>query len=273
MGFRSGQWARDASSRGRHFRGRSDSSRGVRPEGRPVMKSLTPFTTSWDDGSSLDARLGNLLSDFGLRGTFYATTGPSGVRTIADDALARLADQHELGNHGRSHVPFTRLNDDEIRRELEWGARDLSRFGQASALVAPPKGKIDARVERLVASCGYVVRTAPILSSAKSTASRTEPTLMFCPQDWRLAARNIVRRRTLPALPLIRAWGFRKDLRGRTKDLISAAIKCVDVVHMWGHADTIERLDAWDIAHDVFEYVATLPIQPRTNGELYEGAL
>ncbi len=236
------------------------------------MKSLTPFTTSWDDGSPLDTRLGNLLADFGLRGTFYATTGPGGVRTITDDALASLADQHELGNHGRSHVPFPNLSDDEIRRELEWGTADLSRFGQSSVLVAPPKGKINARVERVVADFGCVVRTAPILSSAKSTVSRTEPTFMFCPQDWRMAARNFVRRRALPAVPLIRAWGFRKDLRDRTRDLISAAIRCVDVVHMWGHADTIERLDAWDVAHDIFEYVATLPIQPRTNGEVYEGA-
>ena len=102
------------------------------------MKSLTPFTTSWDDGSALDARLGSLLTHSGLRGTFYATTGPGGMRTITDEALARLADEHELGNHGRSHVPFTHLSDDEICRELEWGALELSRFGQPSAIVAPP---------------------------------------------------------------------------------------------------------------------------------------
>ncbi len=42
---------------------------------------------------------------------------------------------------------------------------------------------------------------------------------------------------------------------------------------MWGHADAIERFDAWDVAHDVFQYVATLPIRPGTNGELYGGAL
>jgi peptidoglycan/xylan/chitin deacetylase (PgdA/CDA1 family) len=239
--------------------------------GAPQVKSLTPFTTSWDDGSPLDARLGRLLTDFGLRGTFYATTGPSGVRTITDDALVRLADEHELGNHGRSHAVFTSLSDEEIRRELEWGARELSRFGQTSALVAPPRGKIDARVERLVAGLGYVVRTAPVLSSAKSTASRTEPTFLFFAQDWRMAARNIVRRRALPVLPLIRAWGFHKDLRSHTKDLIAAAINCVDVVHVWGHTEAIEQLDAWDVAHDIFEYVATLPIQPRTNGELFGG--
>lgn len=237
------------------------------------MKSLTPFTTSWDDGSALDPRLGRLLADCGLRGTFYATTGPSGTRVITDDALACLAAQHELGNHGRSHAIFTSLNDDEIRRELEWGAAEVSRFGQASALVAPPKGKINARVERLIVSLGYVVRTAPILSSAKSTASRIEPTLMFCPQDWRLAGRNIVRRRMLPSLDLIRAWGFHKDLRSRTKDVISAAVKSVDVVHLWGHADAIDQLDAWEVAQDIFEYVATLPIQPRTNGELVGGQL
>jgi hypothetical protein len=92
---------------------------------------------------------------------------------------------------------------------------------------------------------------------------------MFYPQDWRVIARNIVRRGMLPALPLVRAWGFRKDFRCRTMDLISAAITHVDVVHIWGHSEDIERFDAWDVLHDVLSYAVTLPIRPATNGELY----
>ena len=42
---------------------------------------------------------------------------------------------------------------------------------------------------------------------------------------------------------------------------------------MWGHADDIERLDAWDVVHDVFAYVATLPIRPGTNGEFHHAPL
>jgi hypothetical protein len=95
---------------------------------------------------------------------------------------------------------------------------------------------------------------------------------MFYPQHWRVAARNIIRRAALPALPLIRAWGFRKDFRRRTIDLISAAIARVDVVHIWGHSDDIERLDAWDVVHDVFAHAARLPIRPATNGAIYCGA-
>ena len=237
------------------------------------MRPLTPFTTSWDDGSELDARLGSLLTDFGLLGTFYATTGPGGKRTITDAALTRLGAEHELGNHGRSHTRFTSLSGDEIRRELDWGTAELSRFGQDSALVAPPFGKIDARVVSLVNSFGYVVRTAPVLSSATSTAHRIEPTFMLYPLNWRTAARNMARRVMLPAFPLIRAWGFRKDFRRRTMDLISAAVRHVEVVHMWGHAADIDRLDAWDVAHDVFAYVSRLPIQPGTNGEFHHAPL
>ena len=126
------------------------------------MRPLTPFTTSWDDGSELDARLGSLLTDFGLLGTFYATTGPGGMRTITDEALASpRGPSTSLVTMGGLMLDSRRLSGDEIRRELEWGTLELSRFGQASALVAPPFGKIDARVEKLVTSFGYVVRTAP----------------------------------------------------------------------------------------------------------------
>jgi peptidoglycan-N-acetylglucosamine deacetylase len=231
------------------------------------MTRLTPFTTSWDDGSEHDARLGGLLADFGLRGTFYATTGPGGARTIDDSALTALAREHELGNHGRSHVRFTELGDVEIGQELEWGARELARFGSASRLVAPPFGKIDFRVAKVARRLGYVIRTAPILSTARSTPYRFEPTFMFYPQPWSVATRNFVRRASFPAVPLVFAWGIRKDFRRRVMDLLSTAVRRGHIVHMWGHSADIEHLHAWDLLEDVLAHVTSLPIRPGTNGD------
>jgi len=114
----------------------------------------TLFTTSWDDGDPCDVVAADMLSRFGLRGTFYASTGPSGTRLINDDALHWIAERHELGNHGRTHTPFIDLSRAALIEELAWGCADLSRFGPAPTMVAPPKGRISREVLGVLGSLG-----------------------------------------------------------------------------------------------------------------------
>ena len=230
-----------------------------------VSTRRTLFTTSWDDGSALDVRLGGILEQFGLRATFYATTGPRGRREIGTEELAELATIHELGNHGRTHRPFTELSDEEIDQELSWGRDQLARFGEPVPVVAPPLGRIDGRVVHVVSSLGYAIRSAPVLSGRGSSARCLEPTFMLYPHTFRTVLRNGLRRRVVPALPLLRAWGFRKRFRERVKDMLTASVRTCDAIHIWGHSDDIQTIEAWDVAEDLFRHAATLSIQPVTN--------
>jgi peptidoglycan-N-acetylglucosamine deacetylase len=226
------------------------------------------LTTSWDDGSPLDARVAGLLDGLGLTGTFYASTGEGGVRTIDDDALGRIGASHELGNHGRTHMPFTLLSPQQIADEIDWGHAELSRFGRAARLVAPPKGKMDDRVVRTVRALGYGMRSAPVIGSRSQRLGTIEPSFQLFPFRWTELLRNVARRRLLPATPLVLAWARGGTFRDRSVHLLRAAAQHLPCVHVWGHASDVQRLGLWEALGEVLDAAAALPLSPVTNGEL-----
>jgi peptidoglycan/xylan/chitin deacetylase (PgdA/CDA1 family) len=209
-----------------------------------------------------------MLDANGLVGTFYASTGHGGRRLISDGDIERVALRHELGNHGWTHRFFTTLDRREIEEELQRGARDLSRFGPVASIVAPPGGKMNAGVVSTLQALGYSVRSAPVLGSRLTGPLWLEPSFLFRPIELGAVARNAVRRRTLPALPLLIAWSRGRGFRDQARRILEAAARTSPAVHIWGHASLIERLGLWDELKFVLEFAAKLPIVPVTNSEL-----
>jgi peptidoglycan/xylan/chitin deacetylase (PgdA/CDA1 family) len=236
------------------------------------VTSSTLFTTSWDDGSPLDLRVAGLLEGFGLTGTFYASTGEGGARTIDDDALARIGATHELGNHGRTHTPFTLLTPGQIEDEVEWGRAELSRFGRVAPLVAPPKGKMNDSAARTLIELGYEIRGAPLIGTRRQPPGWIEPSYHFFPFRWSELLRNAVRRRLLPATPLVVAWARGGAFRDRSVRLLRVAARRLPCVHVWGHAPDLERLGLWGALEEVLAVAAASPMTPVTNGELLAAA-
>lgn len=232
---------------------------GTAASSRPLV------TTSWDDGSRFDVRVAELLTRYGLLGTFYASTGPGGKRTIDEHGLTLIAQEHELANHGRTHTPFTALSAEEIRNELEWGERELAHFGRVARVVAPPGGKIDERVTRVVHELGYGLRTAPILGKARHYPGTIEPTFLFYPHKSTALVRSAGRRKALPAISLLLAWARGRDFRRRAISLLSTAAERFACVHVWGHADEVERLQLWEPLRGVLAAASELRLTPVTN--------
>lgn len=217
------------------------------------------FTTSWDDGCRLDGRIAEALDRHGLKGTFYATTGEGGSRRIEDVALARIAETHELANHGRTHTPFPLIPPERLVEEVEWGWGELARFGSSSRMVAPPRGKLDRSAVAVLRRLGCGIRTAPVLSARRGRTGFLEPSFQLYPHGWRTLARNAAYRRVLMARPLLRAWRRGGPLRDRSVALVRAAAEAMPCVHVWGHADDLELFALWETLDEVLELAASLP--------------
>ena len=56
-------------------------------------------TTSWDDGSILDLKLGELLTKHSLKGTFYIPNYSNRVTALQKDGIRELAAVHEIGDY------------------------------------------------------------------------------------------------------------------------------------------------------------------------------
>jgi peptidoglycan/xylan/chitin deacetylase (PgdA/CDA1 family) len=203
-----------------------------------------------------------------MRATFYATTGPGGARTIADDDLRELIDLgHELGNHGRSHKDFTELGDDELRDELEWGRAEVARFAAPTAIVAPPRGHLNPAVLRALHAAGLAVRAAPILGG-RGPACELMPTAQVFPHSRARTISHLVRRGVRPSLPAMVAWTSNRDLWDRLRGLARRAASDSQDLHLWGHSEEIDRLDLWDRLDALLAELAAMGFEPATNGEL-----
>jgi peptidoglycan/xylan/chitin deacetylase (PgdA/CDA1 family) len=232
-----------------------------------VVSDRAIFTTSWDDGNPLDVRIAQMLEDFGLTGTFYASTGPEGRRLISDGDLARIGRSHELGVHGRTHEIFPVLSGHDLTHEIRWAAEELSRFGVVGSVAAPPRGKLDRPTARVLAHLGYSVRTGAIIGSPSSKRGVLEPTFHFYPHRWRTIVRNLGYRRRIPPPALLLAHGSRRDFRDRTRRMLLAGARDQRYVHVWGHAAEIERLDLWDALRELLGAAAGLGLTPVSNTE------
>jgi peptidoglycan/xylan/chitin deacetylase (PgdA/CDA1 family) len=230
----------------------------------------TLFTMSFDDGLPGDLEVARLLSEYQMRATFYASTGPSGTRTIDDDALHWIGERHELGNHGKTHRLFTELSCSELVSEVRWGQQEMARFGQAAPLVAPPWGRVSRAVVAAVGSLGLGVRTAPLLGTGMRRGDLLDPSFLFFPHRTSVLAREALRRRKLPMTSLLLAWGGGRDYRVRTERLLRAAARHMPSVHVWGHADEIERLKLWDDLEHMLAVARAIGVRPATNGEVFK---
>ena len=253
---------------GRAVRRRNRASTQCRAVGEEVSE-ITVLTTSWDDGTPEDLALGRLLARYGFRGTFYATTGPGGSRTIDEQGLRELVSLgHELGNHGRSHRPFTEISASEIDDEIDWGIDEISRFAQPPPVVAPPRGRFTRTIVDQLNARGLVVRSAPILGTRRTAPGVIVPTAQVYPHTIGRTYLHLVRRRSVPLIPFVAAWSRSRTVRGRLRRMIDTAGDHVSILHLWGHSRELEQLGLWADVELLLEQAAETGFEPATNGQI-----
>ena len=90
------------------------------------MSGRLLVTTSWDDGHPSDERLADLLSRYGIAGTFYVPDRNSEDRPVLDEAaIRRLSSTFEIGGHSIDHVVLHRLPPEELARQVVGNKRWL----------------------------------------------------------------------------------------------------------------------------------------------------
>jgi peptidoglycan/xylan/chitin deacetylase (PgdA/CDA1 family) len=227
------------------------------------------LTTSWDDGNPLDVRIADTLEQFGLVGTFYASTGPDGRRLINDQDLAS-GTKHELGAHSQNHTIFPELPRSALADGIHWADEEMSRFGGVGSLVAPPRGKTNASASRFIGQLGFAVGTGAIVGSGGVTRNSLEPTFQLYPREWKTTARNCVYRRRLPMSSLLVPGARKASPEDRFHQMLLAAPERQRYVHVWGHAADIHRLNLWGALRDLLAIATELGLTPVSNTEAFD---
>ena len=191
------------------------------------------ITTSWDDGFWLDLKLAELLDKYSLKGTFYIPQKYT-KKPLTKRQIRNIASRHEIGAHSLTHRDLTRLNAEELIREIRGSKIYLEDIIQKEVkMFAYPWGRFNLRLKKEVKSAGFQgARTTAKLNSNHNDPFEFGITLGV----------NISR------IPL-KNWFWAACLT------VGNRVNSKAVWHLAGHSREVEYFGMWKALERLFEYV------------------
>ncbi|MEK9209488.1 MAG: polysaccharide deacetylase family protein [Patescibacteria group bacterium] len=114
------------------------------------------FTTSWDDGHELDLKLQDLLSGYGLKGTFYIPKDYN-LRSLNESEIRFFAQNQEVGAHSLTHPDLPGVSLEKSREEIFGSKKYLEELlGQEVKMFCYPSGFYNDSVKNLVREAGFL---------------------------------------------------------------------------------------------------------------------
>ena len=232
----------------------------------------TVVTTSWDDGHSNDAQVAELLSEFGIQGTFYVAPLNRERPAIGVDLLREVGRDFEIGAHSARHVPLTGLRDEELRREIGEGKSMLEDvLGVEVPMFCYPRGFCSRRVRRAVMDAGFrgARATTEFYLNAGSDPWRMLTTLQAFPHPLWMRLLHGTKTFNWRGLANLLGAGPGKGWVELACAFFEQALAGGGVWHLWGHSWEIEEQGLWDDLRAVLAVVAHRPgVLYLTNGQL-----
>jgi len=216
-------------------------------------------TTSWDDGHPLDVKLAEVLSDYGIAGTFYAAPRNRERSAMGPGQLRQLAERFEIGAHSLTHPDLRRLSDADLARELSDGQGALADvLGRPVEMFCYPKGRYNARVRGAVIDCGFIgARTTRSFVLGLPRDPWLMPTAMPVRDcRWWVWVPHCLRSVSLRGFGVLARRGIGKSWSAMACELFEDVVRHGGVWHLWGHSWEIEEHDLWDDLREVLERVS-----------------
>ena len=237
------------------------------------------MTTSWDDGHPLDFRVAELLTKYGLTGTFYVPR--SSQRQVMRAARMReLSGAFEIGAHTLDHVRIDRVTEAEASRQLLGSRQWIEEItGKKCSVFCFPGGEFKNQQLRLVREAGFrAARTVELLSVAEPSYVSglwiIPTTVQAFPHGAYAYARNAAKRfsfshfASLPAAICSRGWVT------LAREMLTRTAVHGGVFHLWGHSWEIEEKSQWENLEAVMKTMSSWreKWQGVTNSELCQYA-
>jgi len=221
------------------------------------------FTTSWDDGYTLDKRTADILSTYGCQGTFYVCPKPQhGYDMLQEDEIRILAQQQEIGAHTLTHPDLTQISEalaqEEMQRSKDWIE---SITEKPCTMFCYPYGKYNERIAAIAQKIGFHgARTTEQFQFRHSNPFTLPVSLHMYP----FPLRPVLNRRCTQPIqraysPLTQMHISITDMRGWLP-MAKAVFKKVYVsnaswFHLFGHSYEPERYNMWNHLENFLKFV------------------
>jgi hypothetical protein len=235
------------------------------------------MTTSWDDGDPLDSRIADLLTKYGLRGTFYIPCRADNP-TMAAAQIRELSGSFEVGAHTMDHVVLNSATRERAWQEIVDSKAWVEEItGQPCRMFCPPRGRYARCHLSLIRDAGYAgMRNVELLSLAVPRLVDglfvLPTTILAYPHSFQAYARNAVRH--------VRPGNFWRyvvhrssaDWAALARSLLAEVLERGGVFHLWGHSWELEQTGQWQRLEEVLRYMSQFTQQAPsvTNYQLCE---
>ena len=145
-------------------------------------KPLVVVSTSWDDGHPLDLKLADLLSEYGVNGTFYVAPFNKERAVIGISDLVAFSEHFEVGAHTLTHSDLRFLDDEQLENEITGSKSELENLlGTSVQMFCYPGGNYNRRVLNTVAKAGFIgARSTKMFHVALGKNPWCMPTTVYC---------------------------------------------------------------------------------------------
>jgi polysaccharide deacetylase len=219
------------------------------------------FTTSWDDGHPLDARLADLLSRHGFHGTFYVPlSNREGLEVMPSEAMRRLDQVFEIGSHTIDHCYLSTVGVAEARRQIVGGKDQIEQIlGHGITGFSYPGGHCTLPHRRLVVEAGFAyARTSASFHWALPADPFVMPTtIQYYPHTRDVYVRQFIGRgEWAQRTGLCRVAVGRGDFLSRLRGMLDHVVRRGGIFHLWGHSWELEGFDGWRQLESFLRYAA-----------------
>lgn len=220
---------------------------------------MLKVTTSWDDGDILDRRLVDLLSRYGIKGTFYVTQNYR-LQRLLDEDIKKIAQLYEVGAHTLTHPDLRNLNGERQEQEIAGSKRWLQGLINSEIkMFCYPKGLYDDSVVEGVKRVNFSgARTTKLGAITFSDPFLMPTTIQVYPFPFRNVTGKFLqpyhqRAGALKALGVSRFSMY--SWLSMAKATFDIAVKDGGIFHLYGHSWEIDKYDMWNKLEKFLEYI------------------
>lgn len=229
---------------------------------RPAVKSKPTIivTTSWDDGHVLDLKLAELLTKYGLRGTFYIAPDNHEIapaKRLTAAQIKDLSQKFEIGAHTLTHPRLPEVGDATAAHEIRGSKLALEAIiGRPVVTFCYPGGEYRGAHLAMVQQAGFhYARTVERFRFALGRDRLTAPTSIHAYRHWSDAAAILKFARFNP----VRGLHYLLNWDALAIAMFDQTAVRGGVFHIWGHSWEIDARSDWQRLENVFDHISHQP--------------
>lgn len=230
----------------------------------PAEDSLI-VTTGWADGSIFDLKIAELLTKYGIKGTFYIPK-PLFAHPLQRHDIVAIDEHFEVGSHTLNHVDLTKVPLSEAKKEIKGSKEYLDDLlGHSVSVFTYPNGKYNKNIKKLVKDSGFVAARAAKPSDFRPPSDPYEwPVTLLATNRAPLMALKFWFKNPIAIKGLL-------DWETRARLLFDKALKVGGIYHIYGHSLDLELYLEWDKLERVLDYISHREgVSYMTNGEAFQ---